>query len=218
MQALTIRNAAPADAQALFDLGWDVYEDDPGSYEGDYISAASMMHHIERFPEGVFVAETQNRLVGFAITILTSRDPNEQPLLWDDAIGTVKLNNHDPNGNWLYGVDFGVHPDFRRRGIGSRLYRARFEMIHKLNLAGYYAGGMLAGYYRYAHHLTVQEYGTLVRQGEIDDPTITMQINRGFRASAVIPNYCGDDTITDSAMLIVWRNPNQASLRLPALN
>lgn len=214
MQAIKIRNAVPADAQALFNLGWEVYGESPDDYaEDEYITTANLRHHIKRFSQGVFVAEIDKQLVGYAITIRTSHRPEGKPLSWYDAIGTVNLNNHDPNGKWLYGVDFGVHPDFRKRGIGSKLYRVRFEMIRKLNLLGYYAGGMLAGYYRYAKRLTVQEYGKRVRHGDIQDPTITMQMNRGFEATEVIPNYCGQDTARDSAMLIIWRNKNYSPAR-----
>lgn len=213
MSTATIRNAVPADAQAIFELNCAVYETPIHEADTDtgFVPADSLFHHIERFPEGIFVAEVEHELVGFAITMRTSRSPQDHPLSWWDAIGGVELKNHQADGKWLYGVDFGVHPDARKQGIGSAIYRARFALVRRLNLLGFYAGGMLAGY---KHHqdLSLEEYGRQVRQRQLVDPTITMQMNQGFRAGEVIKNYCGDMPVHDSAMLIIWDNQDKAQL------
>jgi hypothetical protein len=65
---------------------------------------------------------------------------------------------------------------------------------------------MLAGYIYFSQHLTIEEYGEHVRKGRIIDPTVTMQMKRGFQPGAVIQRYCGESIVNDSAMLIVWQN------------
>lgn len=172
----------------------------------DCMTARDVTAQIQRFPEGQFVALIDGQVVGFAITMRTQRSPYDPPLPWLDAIGGLDMRAHNRRGEWLYGVDFAVHPDFRKRGIGTKLYRDRFNMVKRLNLRGFYAGGMLAGYEKYHQKMNVMEYGRKVMNGEINDPTVTMQINRGFKPAQVIRNYCGD-TPDCNAMLIVWDNP-----------
>jgi len=87
------------------------------------------------------------------------------------------------------------------------LCRARFDLVKRSNLRGFYAGGMLAGYHKYQHKMSVIEYANAVRAGQIKDPTVSMQLNRGFRPQSVIKNYSDDPHPYDSAMLIIWDNP-----------
>ncbi|MBZ0294540.1 MAG: GNAT family N-acetyltransferase [Anaerolineae bacterium] len=174
---------------------------------GETYSEITLASHIERFSESVFVALHHRKVVGFALTMLTNRAPSEKPLTWDHAVGGDQLDNHTPTGEWLYGVDFAIHPDYRRRGIGTRMYRARFNLVKRLNLRGFYAGGMLRGYEKYRHRMTLQEYGDRVIRGEIKDPTVSMQINRGFKPRTVIENYAHCPEANDGAVLIVWSNP-----------
>src|SRR5690606_7600124 len=93
------------------------------------INPEAVAEQLERFPEGQFVAVTyedgRERVVGMASTMLTSHTPDDEPLAWYDMIGSFGLRNHDPDGDWLYGVEIAVHPDYQRHGIGSALYRAR---------------------------------------------------------------------------------------------
>lgn len=205
MDTIIIRNAVPADTQALYELNCIVYDGVPGTPLNGVLPPAGLLRHIEQFSEGIFVAETEGKLVGLAITMRTNRGPDEPALKWLDAIGGEFVTAHDPNGRWLYGVDFGVHPDYRKHGIGTRLYRARFEFVKRLGLAGFYAGGMLQGYKNFHRQMSLQEYANRVRAGEIVDPTLTMQMKRGFRPGQVIEDYCGIG-IEENAMLIVWQD------------
>jgi GNAT superfamily N-acetyltransferase len=123
-------------------------------------------------------------------------------------IGGVTLNHHDPLGEWLYGVDFAVDPNYRQHGIGTRMYQTRFELVKRLNLRGFYAGGMLMGYHRYQQQMTVREYGEKVIRGELEDPTVTMQMRRGFKAHSVIEQYVHYPQAGHAAVLIEWANPH----------
>lgn len=207
MNNFIIRNATPADAESIFHLSYAVYGDTLDIVgENDYIPTWSLVRHIQRFADGVFVADTGTDIVGFAITLRTAHSPYKTAHGWLEAIGGVELTAHDPRGLWIYGVDFGVHRAYRKQGIGTALYRARFDMVRRLNLKGFYAGGMLAGYKAYHDQMTIEEYVKRVRQGTLDDPTITMQLNRGFKPGAVLKHYCGKSLVNDSAMQIIWHN------------
>ncbi|GAB4518973.1 MAG: GNAT family N-acetyltransferase [Anaerolineae bacterium] len=203
---ITVTNAVPEHCVGIHNIIRLEYEI-PDEEECDVCMPASAIeNHIRRFPEGQFVALNGQQVVGYALTMRTNRSPYAPPLSWMDAIGTFAINNHQPRGEWLYGVDFAVHKAFRRMGIGTKMYRARFAMVKQLNLRGFYAGGMLVNYPKYRHQMSVHEYGQRVIRGDIVDPTVSMQINRGFKPGHVIEGYCGP-TEYDNAMLIVWDNP-----------
>src|SRR5690606_19693715 len=97
---------------------------------------------------------------------------------------------------------------YRKKGIGSALYQARFDLVRRLNLKGWYAGGMLMGYTKYRGKMSVEEYGNKVISGEIIDPTVTMQKNRGFELRELILDYMEEEQAGDAAVLIVWENPD----------
>jgi GNAT superfamily N-acetyltransferase len=173
----------------------------------NYLTESNLREQIRKFPEGQFVALVDGAVVAFAVTMRTQYSPSSKPQSWRDAVGDENLKKHNPRGEWLYGVDFAVHPDFRRHGIGSAMYAARFALVRRLGLKGFYAGGMLQGYERYRATMSVREYGERVMRGEIKDPTVSMQMNRGFVPYAVIDYYDDFAPSGDSAMLIVWHNP-----------
>ena len=175
-------------------------------------SEADVLAHIEGFPEGQFAAQRTGgpgagACIGMAATMRTSRPPTAPPLPWLEAIGDMRLSAHEPNGDWLYGVEMAVWPMYRRSGIGSGLYAARFALVQHLNLCGMYAVGMLMGYHQHADEMDVIAYGNKVIAGEIKDPTVTMQLNRGFRAERVVTDYCDEPAAGDAGVLLVWENP-----------
>lgn len=212
LDAIRITNTRPEHAQGVYDTvraayGVPLDEDCP-----ECIPPEALHRQLERFPEGQFVAlhagSEGEMVVGIASTMRTNRPPTARHLPWMEAIGSMGIANHDPDGEWLYGVEMAVRPAFRRRGIGTALYQARFAMVKRLNLRGWYAGGMLMGYHRYADQMSVQEYAEKVMAGELRDPTVTMQINRGFEARGLIEDYLDEPEAGNAAILIVWHNPD----------
>lgn len=188
-----------------------------GGYDcDDCFRATHISAHIERFPEGQFVGirisgPNAGHAIAMASTMRTSRPPTAPVLPWGEAIGDLTLSAHQPEGDWLYGVELAVRPMYRRKGIGKGLYQARFDLVKSLNLRGWYAVGMLMGYQAHAHKMNVVEYGEKVIARQIKDPTVTMQMNRGFRAGGVITDYVDEPAAGNAGVLIVWENPNYAA-------
>jgi GNAT superfamily N-acetyltransferase len=176
--------------------------------------ARHVAEQLERFPEGQFVAVVREGgeeiVVGTATTLRTDRPPDATPLSWREVIGDYGLPRHVPTGRWLYGVEIAVHPDYQRRGIATALYRARLALVPELGLEGWYAGGMLMGYHRYADVLTPRAYAERVIAGEIEDPTVTMQIHRGLQPRGIIEDYYPEPRAGGCAVLLVWQPPRTA--------
>lgn len=207
---LSIRNTRIEDADEIkmtIQLAFNVPADEDCD---DCMGREDVRSQLELFPDGQFVAVYNDgdgdKIVGTAHTMRVAKAP--YPGTWLGTIGDRGIKKHDPEGEWLYGVDMAVRPAYRRKGIGSALYQARFDFVKRLNLKGWYAGGMLMGYDAVRDEMSIEEYGQKVLTGEIIDSTVTMQKNRGFELREVIIDYMDEEQAGDSAVLIVWENPD----------
>ena len=125
-----------------------------------------------------------------------------------DLVGVDGGTGHVPDGAWYYGTSIAVLPDYRRRGIGKRLYDMRKQICRDLDLAGIVAGGVIPGYADHKDEMSAADYVAKVSAGELYDATLTMQIANGFEARGVIADYITDPAVDSWASLIVWNNPD----------
>jgi GNAT superfamily N-acetyltransferase len=181
----------------------------PTLAEEEIITAAHYAAHIERFPEGQFaVLDEAGRVVACSTDFRTRIDFDHFEHRYIEAVDHNWLGKHDPAGDWLYGADIGVLPAYRRRGIATMLYQARHDLVRRLNLRGHVAGGMLKGYGLYKDQMPVETYIAKVITGELFDPTLSIQLKRGFKVHGIIQNYVDDPSCANKAAFIVWRNPD----------
>jgi GNAT superfamily N-acetyltransferase len=179
----------------------------PTLAEYELMAEEHFASHLRLFAAGQHVALDGDRVVGQSSTFQISSEIVFAPHRFHDIMAAGFFTNHDPHGEWLYGADMSVHPDYRGRGLATKLYTVRKELIRRLNLRGMVAGGMLPGYNRYKDAMTVEEYVARVSRGELIDPTLTPQLRSGFVVRGVLHDYIDDAAITPHASLIVWENP-----------
>ena len=194
------------------------YDPDKGRVPGVF-GLAEWSALLARFGAGQRVAVVgagcAERVIGVALALRTDHPPSAQPRSWHETIGDLSLAGHEPHGRWLYGVEKAVHPEFQGRGVGKALYEAQFRLVARLRLRGIYAGGMLKGYERYRNQMSVLEYAGRVMRGELFDPTVSVQLRRGFKARAVLENYAWDPEAQHTGMLIVWEAPRRGEPSTP---
>jgi GNAT superfamily N-acetyltransferase len=170
--------------------------------------------HLKVFPEGQFVAVDQDsgEVLGMASSLIVLWADYEMRGNWLTFTDHGMFTNHDPSGRTLYGAEILVNPAIQRRGVGSKLYAARFDLTRRLGLLRIRAAARLRGYGRYASEMNAVEYVVKVVRGELKDPTLSFQLRHGFEVLAVVDSYLrNDDESRNFAAVIEWVNPEIAT-------
>lgn len=197
---LVIAAARPEHAPALEELQRIVF---PTLADEERFKAKHYLKHLELFPEGQFVGLDGDRVVAATATIRLRFDFAHTNHTFADIIQGGWLTSHEPDGDWLYGADIGVHPDYRGRGLGQALYAARQELVWALGLKGQVTAGMLRGYGAVKDHMSAEEYYEALVAGRITDPTLSMQQHVGFEFRGLLENYLQDPVCDNYSVLIV---------------
>jgi predicted amidohydrolase/GNAT superfamily N-acetyltransferase len=201
-----VRQTEPEDFPALIALCQKIY---PDSISWTPVQLAS---HRTMFPEGqmVIVERETTKVIGFAASLIIDRDDYDWGTPWRIFTDNGMFTNHDPEkGRTLYGAEVMVDPDYQGTGAGTELYRARENLVEKLDLKRICAGARLRGYSKRSKEMTAEDYVRDVKLRKIWDPTLSFQLNRGFAVLSVVSNYLRHDP--DSlgyAAIIEWRNPD----------
>ncbi|MDH3277138.1 MAG: GNAT family N-acetyltransferase [Nitrosopumilus sp.] len=176
--------------------------------EGVYWKPEQLEKHLKVFPEGQFVAEYHDKIVGSCSSLIITLKSEYEDHTWRSACGDSFFKNHDPKGDSLYGADVSAHPDHRRLGIATKLYDARKTLAIKLNLRRIIAGARLFNYCDHAKEFTPLEYVAKVKRHEIKEPVLSFQIRNGFKFIKILPNYMKDPRSLNNATFIEWKNPH----------
>lgn len=200
---LELRNATEADIPGIVALARRVYPKEPP------YSRAQIRGQINAFPQGQFVVTYDGEVVGYAATFIVAEKLALSDHTWEAITGGGFAARHDPEGDWLYGMEVCVDRSRRRLRIGQRLYDARKRLARDLDLKGIAFGGRLPSYARRRKaYPDPQDYLDAVVAKEIRDPVASFHIRSGFEALRVLRNYNPADVDSGGhASLMVWRNP-----------
>ncbi len=200
---LIVRLARPSDVPGVAKLSQRSFDSPPWDYE------RAARSQINNFPEGQFVAELGDEIVGHCATFIIGGDAALKPHSWSEITGEGLAARHDPEGDYLYGMGVCVDSRYRRLRIGQRLYNARRRLCEDLELKGIVFGGRMPGYSRRRQQFrTPEEYLQAVLDRRIRDTVIQFHLANGFEPIGVIRNYDPDDHESlGYAVHMLWRNP-----------
>jgi GNAT superfamily N-acetyltransferase len=194
-----IRNTAAGDAPLLEALQRIVF---PTLADEERLHAPQYLRHLEVFPAGQWVIEEAGAVVGMTTTMRLHFDPEHYYHRFADLFVAGGLEKHQPDGEWLYGLDIGIHPAHRGQGYARLLYRARQLLVRSLGLKGQLTAGMMNGYGAVKAQLSGETYYREWLAGNREDPTLTPQRKLGFRPLALLPGYLHDPGCGDYGVLL----------------
>lgn len=197
---LTVLQTRPEHAPQLEELQRVCF---PTLDDAERFKAAHYLKHIELFPDGQFVVVEDDSVVGATTTLRLHFDFEHVTHTFAAIIQGGWLTSHDPEGDWLYGADIGVHPAYRGRGIATALYVARHETVRRLGLKGQVTAGMIPGYGAVKDRMSAQEYYEGVVAARIKDSTLSTQLRVGFEPRALLANYLNDPVCDNYSVLLV---------------
>ncbi len=197
-----LRQATHEDVAAITSLSEKIYGDDA-------ILEEMLGGQISTFPEGQFVITYNEEVVGHCATFIISADIALKPHTWHGITGYGFASRHNPDGDYLYGMEVIVDERFRGLRIGQRLYDARKHLCEEYELKGIVFGGRMPNLKkRIKKWGTPEAYLEQVLNGKQKDPVIGFQIRNGFEVIGLLKGYLPSDK--DSlgyATHMVWHNP-----------
>ncbi len=204
-EPILIRQTKIEDYEQIRELSLEAYPSSPPW------SIEQIRSHLNLFPQGQLVAvdSNTNEVVGMAASLIVKWDDYDFESSWRDFTDKGLFTNHDPsNGKTLYGAEIMVKRSTRSKGVGSLIYKVREQIAINEGLIRIRAGARLRGYGRYAAEMSVEKYVELVTKGELRDPTLSFQINRGFNVLKIITGYLAHDPESlGHAAVIEWKCP-----------
>lgn len=167
-------------------------------------------NHQAKFPDGQLVALHEGEIIGFSASFVVSSRRWFRPHTFREVTTLGTFDAHDPTGDTLYGAEIMVDPAHRRKGIARRFYQARFDLVRRLGLHFFAAGGRVPGYARVKGDVPIDRYVDEVVRGDRVDRVLTPQLRAGLRVLMVLPEYLEDPNSENYATLLVWENPDLA--------
>jgi len=200
---LLIRNAVLSDIEGILELTAASYPNMP-PYQPGHIRG-----QINHYNEGTFVAVYENRIVGYAASFLISEEKALKPHRWVEITGGGFNSRHEPDGDFLYGMEVCVHPDFRSLRIGRRLYEERKMLVEREQLKGIVIAGRIPEFRkRLKNFVSAEDYVKAVEAKSVRDRVLSFQLRNGFEIKGVLEGYLPiDQSSLGNAVLLAWYNP-----------
>lgn len=199
------RNATAADIAEITELSARAYKSDGiQGYGHDEI-----MGQLNHFPQGQFVVTVAGEVVGYCATFRIAGEIALKPHTWAEITGNGFASRHQPDGEWLYGMDVFVDPDLHGYRIGQRLYNERKKLCQSLGLKGIvFAGRLPTLSKRMKKFGSAEAYVDQVVAKNQRDPVLSFQLRNGFEVIGVIKNYIpGDLPSLGHGIHLTWKNP-----------
>lgn len=196
-----VRNIQDSDVRKIVDLSHKCFGSEMS------LKSEHFKNQLKLFPEGQICVEYKGKMVGNASSLIVNMDDYSDEHCYEEICDEGYIRNHNPTGNHLYGIEVGIDPDYRKMKLGRHLYNGRKRICQDLNLKSIFIGGRMPFFYKYADHLSAEEYVAKVQEEKIYDPVLTFQMRNGFELKHVIKNYLpGDEASLQYGALMEWKN------------
>lgn len=195
-----IRNATVDDALAMEYVQSRCY---PTLHPSEILTQEHFANHVKVFPEGQLVIEKEGEIIASASTFRCNFPEHDSTFL-EETDNLWITNVQIPDGDWMYGIDMGVLPEYRGIGLSRELYQARHEICKQLGLKGQIIAGMTIGYGNFKDKMTIEEYCYALEIRKYNDPTITPQMKAGFRWIRPMYNYINDPQSGYASILMYY--------------
>lgn len=194
-----LQTSLPENAKQQAELQAIVF---PTLSEEELMTEAQYQRHVEIFPEGQMVVLDGDKVIASTTTLLQNYHSGPHTFL--EISDNLWLGTHDPEAEWLYGLDVSVHPDYQGKGIGREIYNARQEVAKALGTKGQMTAGMPIGFDKVKDQMSIAQYCEKLIKGEIIDPTVTAQTKCGFILVEPLFDYLDDPRSGNCSVLMYW--------------
>ncbi len=200
-EEFVLRNAEVQDTAQMEYVQSQCY---PTLSGGEILKKHHFENHIKLFQQGQFVIEDQKKNIIATTSTFLCHFPTHDHTFLEATDNLWLTKSHEKDGDWMYGIDMGVLPLYRGKGLSKELYKARQEMCKMLEIKGQITVGMTIGYGKFRNQLSIEEYCEKLKNDELTDPTVSAQRKAGFVWIRPIFNYLTDPEAGNASILMYY--------------
>ncbi len=202
---LVLRQAQVDDVPQIADLSDRAYE---GTGMIGY-SEGMLKGQLHNYPKGQFVIVCAGKIIAYCATFRISGEVALKTHSWGGITGSGYASRHEPDGEWLYGMEVCVDPEFRGYRLGQRLYNARKKLCQDEKMLGIVFGGRLPTWSKKnKKYDNIETYVEAIAGKRERDPVLSFQLANGFEVIGIIPKYLEVDAASlGYGIHLRWKNP-----------
>ena len=110
---------------------------------------------INKFPLGQVVILANGDIAGCALSIIVDYSKLGDNHTYREATKNYTFDSNTEKGDYLYGIDVFVAPEYRGLRLGRRLYDYRKELCEQLNLKGMVFGATIINMPKSSHQKNI---------------------------------------------------------------
>lgn len=164
------------------------------------------------FPEGqVLIVDELENIVAMCNSIRTNYDRNT-PKSWIEISGQGWAHNiHDPQGDYVYGLNLASNPNFRNNGGGQLALQGLLQVTIDVGAKGFYSALRIPDYHKH-QHIPVEEYILTKKGSTFLDSGLRLwerieSHNQKLEFIKAIPYMEDDLESVNWGVLVYWPNP-----------
>jgi ribosomal protein S18 acetylase RimI-like enzyme len=168
------------------------------------------INRMRYFPAGFFVGLRDGRIMGASTSEIINYDSSNPPDKWEGITDNGWITKtHNPLGNALYVVSIGVSPDWRCKGLGSKLVQAQKNLTSEIGLDCLVLGARCPEYHKPEFDsIPVEQYVNLRREdNKLRDMELRFYEGNGLKVIKPVPQYMDEDPeCRHYGVVMEWRN------------
>lgn len=200
---LTFRLYQPEDYPALKALMQLAFSD----IDGAYAPEEEMTLLSRLYARAQILCFFDDELIGANLGRIVPFERYAAPHTQEDCIA---LENYVPEtliGEWVYGLDIFVHPQYQNLKIGKQLYQLLFQNVCEDNFKGVVGICRAVNYLSHQHEMDLATYALKVGTRELNDSVLSFHMRNGGEFVSVSPHFCEDDAAS-GGMGVFLKFPN----------
>lgn len=202
---LTFRLYAPQDYPALKHLMQCAFAD----IEGAYAPEEEMLLLHKLYPRAQVLCFFDDELIGANIGRIVPFDTYAAPHTQEECIDLTRFVPEAVVGDWVYGLDIFVHPQYQNLKIGKQVYDLFFRHVCADNFKGVVGICRAVNYLAHAHEMDLETYVAQVKARTLNDNVLSFHLRNGGEFVSISPNFCEDDLASGGyGVFLKFPNPD----------
>jgi GNAT superfamily N-acetyltransferase len=177
--------------------------------EGAYAPEEEMTMLSRLYPRGQVLCFFDDELIGANLARIVPFETYAAPHTQEECIDLERYIPEAIVGDWIYGLDIFVHPQYQNLKIGKQVYELFYRNVCEDNFKGVVGICRAVNYLAHQHEMDLETYVAKVKARELNDNVLSFHLRNGGEFVSISPEFCDHDEASGGyGVFLKFPNPD----------